>query len=56
MNDLAIWDNRSTTHVATFDYEELRVGDRVVCVGETPYFDKESKGRKEALAESAGKA
>lgn len=56
VNDLAIWDNRSTTHVATFDYEELRVGDRVVCVGETPYFDKHSRSKKEALEESAGKA
>ncbi|KAK4706020.1 hypothetical protein P7C70_g170, partial [Phenoliferia sp. Uapishka_3] len=46
-NDLAIWDNRSTLHVATFDYEELRAGDRTVCVGENPYFDPNATGRKE---------
>lgn len=45
-NDLAIWDNRSTLHVATFDYDELRQGDRTVCVGETPYLDPLSTGRK----------
>lgn len=45
-NDLAIWDNRTTSHVATFDYEELRVGDRVVCIGEKPYLDPKSLGRK----------
>jgi len=41
-NDVAIWDNRSTQHVATFDYgNELRVGDRVVVCGEKPFLDVE---------------
>lgn len=48
-NDVAIWDNRSATHSATFDADPSfpRAGDRVVVVGETPYFDPESTGRKE---------
>ncbi|KAM0747911.1 taurine catabolism dioxygenase [Meredithblackwellia eburnea MCA 4105] len=46
-NDLAIWDNRSTLHVATFDYDELRAGDRTVVCGEVPYLDPVSLGRKE---------
>ncbi|KAK4704930.1 hypothetical protein P7C70_g1279, partial [Phenoliferia sp. Uapishka_3] len=37
----------STLHVATFDYDELRAGDRTVCVGEVPYFDSAATGRKE---------
>jgi len=50
VNDLAIWDNRCTYHVATFDYTELRVGDRAVGIGEKPYFDpKNSKSRREVL-------
>ncbi|ROW04919.1 hypothetical protein VPNG_07013 [Cytospora leucostoma] len=28
-NDIAIWDNRSTWHTATYDYGEARVGDRL---------------------------
>ena len=33
LNDVAIWDNRSNYHTATFDYgQEKRVGDRVVSV------------------------
>ena len=36
----------STLHVATFDYSELRSGDRAVCVGEVPYLDPASTGRK----------
>jgi len=46
-NDVAIWDNRNTTHAATFDYSEYRAGDRVVCVGETPYLDPNSISKKE---------
>ncbi|KAG8747965.1 hypothetical protein FRC12_013959 [Ceratobasidium sp. 428] len=47
-NDIAIWDNRSVYHTATFDYEKvLRVGDRVVSLGEKPYFDPKSKSRRE---------
>ncbi|KAH7264907.1 peptidase family M1-domain-containing protein [Fusarium redolens] len=42
-NDLAIWDNRSTFHCATYDYEEARAGDRVCSLGEAPYLDLNSK-------------
>ncbi|CAG8982595.1 hypothetical protein HYALB_00014073 [Hymenoscyphus albidus] len=53
-NDLAIWDNRSVYHAATPDYinEGLgeRKGQRAVSIGERPYLDPESKGRREALA------
>lgn len=60
-NDVTIWDNRSVFHTATYysnycfrsdfrnDYEGLRIGDRVVSVGEHPYFDASSKSRREAL-------
>jgi alpha-ketoglutarate-dependent taurine dioxygenase len=55
-NDLAIWDNRSVLHTATFDYEGLgdRTGQRAVSLGEKPYLDPNSKSRREALAEEAG--
>ncbi|KDN46365.1 hypothetical protein RSAG8_04309, partial [Rhizoctonia solani AG-8 WAC10335] len=49
-NDVAIWDNRSNFHTATYDYEKvLRVGNRVVSLGEKPYFDPKSKSRREYL-------
>jgi len=49
-NDIAIWDNRATFHTATQDYgEELRMGNRVVSIGERPYFDPASKSRRAAL-------
>ncbi|KAE8164957.1 hypothetical protein BDV40DRAFT_99290 [Aspergillus tamarii] len=51
-NDMAIWDNRSTWHCATYDYEEARAGDRVCSLGEAPYLDTQSKSRREALAEN----
>ncbi|KAJ5901029.1 uncharacterized protein N7473_005099 [Penicillium subrubescens] len=53
-NDLAIWDNRSVYHAATWDYEEIgsRTGHRVVGLGERPYFDPKSVSRRQALAES----
>ena len=49
---LAIWDNRSAFHTATFDYEGLgeRFGHRAVGIGEKPYLDPNSKSRTEALA------
>ncbi|KAI5477214.1 hypothetical protein MNV49_006587 [Pseudohyphozyma bogoriensis] len=59
VNNLAIWDNRAVTHLATFDYDEPRVGDRVVTVAEKPYFDPASVGRKawnKAQAEAAKSA
>lgn len=48
---LAIWDNRSAYHAATFDYSGLgpRTGHRVVGLGEKPYFDPKSTSRREAL-------
>lgn len=49
-NDLAIWDNRSMFHCATYDYADARAGDRVCSLGEAPYLDLASKGRREALA------
>ncbi|TVY75946.1 putative alpha-ketoglutarate-dependent sulfonate dioxygenase [Lachnellula suecica] len=54
-NDIAIWDNRSVFHSATFDYEGLgeRAGNRVVGIGEKPYFDPNSKSKAEALAEAS---
>lgn len=49
---LAIWDNRSAFHSATFDYEGLgeRFGNRAVGIGEVPYLDPNSESRTEALA------
>lgn len=50
-NDVAIWDNRSVYHTATYDYAGLgsRSGQRAVSLGERPYLDKSSKSRREAL-------
>ncbi|CZT18679.1 related to taurine dioxygenase [Ramularia collo-cygni] len=52
-DDIAIWDNRSAFHSATFDYDGLgdRFGNRVVGIGEAPYLDPNSKSRTEDLAE-----
>ncbi len=52
LTTLAIWDNRSAFHSATFDYEGLgdRLGHRAVGIGEAPYFDPNSKSRTEELA------
>jgi hypothetical protein len=53
---VAIWDNRSAFHSATFDYEGLgeRFGNRAVGIGEVPYFDPRSRSRTEVLAEKRG--
>ncbi|KAK0113462.1 hypothetical protein ONS95_013720 [Cadophora gregata] len=48
-NDLAIWDNRSVFHTATNDYEGIRQGNRVVSLGEKPFYNPASKCRREAL-------
>lgn len=48
-NDLAIWDNRSNWHCATYDYAEARAGDRVCSLGEAPYLDVNSQSRRSAL-------
>lgn len=55
VNDLAIWDNRSVYHTATFDYEGLgpRTGQRAVSLGERPYLDPNSKSRRQALAKKS---
>ncbi|KAF2018534.1 taurine catabolism dioxygenase [Aaosphaeria arxii CBS 175.79] len=52
-NDLAIWDNRSVFHSATFDYDGHgdRFGNRVVGLGERPFHDPGSKSRREALGQ-----
>ena len=52
-NDVAIWDNRSNWHAATYDYNDVRIGDRVVSLGEAPYYDPASKSRREALEKRA---
>ncbi|KAI1758709.1 taurine catabolism dioxygenase [Hypoxylon sp. FL1150] len=51
-NDLAIWDNRSVFHTATFDYDGLgeRFGNRAFGIGEAPFFDPDSKSKAEALS------
>ncbi|EXJ77834.1 hypothetical protein A1O3_08993 [Capronia epimyces CBS 606.96] len=49
-NDVAIWDNRSVFHTATNDYEGRRQGNRVVSLGEVPYYDPQSVSRRQALA------
>ncbi|KAJ7725195.1 taurine catabolism dioxygenase [Mycena metata] len=48
-NDIAIWDNRCTFHTATNDYQGLRLGNRVVSIGEKPFFDPASKSRRAVL-------
>ncbi|OQE31522.1 hypothetical protein PENSTE_c001G04235 [Penicillium steckii] len=52
-NDLAIWDNRSVYHAATWDYEDIgpRRGHRAVGLGEKPYLDPQSISRRQGLAE-----
>jgi hypothetical protein len=57
-SDIAIWDNRSVFHSATFDYEGLgeRAGNRAVGIGEKPYLDPNSKSKAEALAAAATEA
>ena len=54
-NDIAIWDNRSVFHCATFDYDGLgeRHGNRAVGIGERPYLDSESASRSEALSKES---
>ncbi|KAJ8503574.1 hypothetical protein ONZ45_g10738 [Pleurotus djamor] len=47
-NDVAIWDNRSTFHTATNDYSAPRQGNRVVAIGESPFFKSDGKSRSKA--------
>ncbi|KAK4624506.1 Alpha-ketoglutarate-dependent dioxygenase oryG [Fulvia fulva] len=51
-NDVAIWDNRSAFHTATNDYYGSRQGNRVVSLGEKPYYDPKSVSRREALGQT----
>ncbi|KIV98595.1 uncharacterized protein PV09_09613 [Verruconis gallopava] len=55
VNDIAIWDNRSVFHTATFDYdlEGERFGNRAVGLGERPYLDPNSTSRRVALGQIA---
>lgn len=48
-NDVAMWDNRSTIHAATFDYVDFaeRTGVRTVGIGERPYLDPNSQLKSE---------
>ncbi|QKX61320.1 uncharacterized protein TRUGW13939_08468 [Talaromyces rugulosus] len=50
-NDVAIWDNRSVFHTATYDIEGQgpRTGQRAVSLGERPYLDPNSTSRREVL-------
>jgi len=48
-NDVAIWANSASVHNITRDYDVVREGNRVVSLGEKPYFDPKSKSRREAL-------
>lgn len=50
-NDVAIWTNASALHNVTVDYPGMTVrkGNRVVSLGERPYFDPNSLSRREAL-------
>ncbi|OSX61942.1 hypothetical protein POSPLADRAFT_1074370 [Postia placenta MAD-698-R-SB12] len=50
-NDVAIWANPATFHNVTRDYDDLREGDRVVSLGERPYYDPNSKSRRDALGQ-----
>lgn len=51
---IAIWDNRSVFHSAIMDFAGLgaRTGHRAVGIGGEPYFDPNSKTRRETLSEA----
>ncbi|OXV07372.1 hypothetical protein Egran_04863 [Elaphomyces granulatus] len=51
-NDMAIWDNRCVYHAPTPDLRnsDPRTGHRAVSIGERPYLDPNSTGRREALS------
>ncbi|KAJ7785437.1 taurine catabolism dioxygenase [Mycena olivaceomarginata] len=50
-NGVAIWDNRCVLHTATNDYgSKPREGNRVVGIGEKPFFDPSSVSRRETSA------
>ncbi|KAL1412033.1 hypothetical protein Q8F55_003030 [Vanrija albida] len=45
----AIWDNRSTIHTVSYDYDGERHGTRVSSLAEKPYYDANSKSKAEDL-------
>jgi alpha-ketoglutarate-dependent taurine dioxygenase len=45
----AIWDNRSTIHTVSYDYDGERHGTRVSSLAEKPFFEPGSKSKAEAL-------
>ncbi|KFZ23896.1 hypothetical protein V502_01624 [Pseudogymnoascus sp. VKM F-4520 (FW-2644)] len=54
VDDVAIWDNRSSFHTGTSDVDvnHTRTGNRAVSMGEVPYLDPMSTSRREALGEA----
>ncbi|KAJ7444959.1 hypothetical protein B0H11DRAFT_1747041 [Mycena galericulata] len=48
-DDIAIWANSSTVHNVTRDYIGERYGNRVVSLGEKPFYDPSSVSRRAAL-------
>ncbi|KAJ7443692.1 hypothetical protein FB451DRAFT_1056701 [Mycena latifolia] len=48
-DDIAIWANSSTVHSVTRDYMGERYGNRVVSLGEKPFYDPSSVSRRAAL-------
>lgn len=49
-NDVAIWDNRASYHNLTADYVPgTRHGIRVTSIGESPYYNPESKSQQEDI-------
>ncbi|TVY86328.1 putative alpha-ketoglutarate-dependent sulfonate dioxygenase [Lachnellula willkommii] len=51
VNDVVVWDNRSTFHSATNDYNGKRKLIRITSIGEKPYLDPNSLSRAQALKE-----
>ncbi|WWC67378.1 uncharacterized protein I206_101286 [Kwoniella pini CBS 10737] len=45
----AIWDNRTTIHTVSYDYDGERHGTRVSSLAEKPFFDPKSKSKAEDL-------
>lgn len=54
-DDVAVWDNRNTSHAAIFDYngQGTRHGWRITTQAERPHYDPKGKSRKEDLLEKA---